>query len=88
MKLKSIKNRFKNRLIFLLGFGLVLDGFWVDFGGVFGTLDLQKWSCGVGEVLFFKKSPFFDLIWFVSDFLMILGGFREDFGSQNGAKMG
>ena len=42
MKLKSIKNRFKNRLNFLLGFGLVLDGFLVDFGGVFGTLDLQK----------------------------------------------
>ena len=44
-------------------------------------------GCGVGEVLFFKKSPFFDLIWFGSDFLMILGGFGEDFGSQNGAKM-
>ena len=87
MKLKSIKNRFKNRLIFLLGFGLVLDGFWVDFGGVFGTLDLQKWGCGVGEVLFFKKSPFFDQIWFGSDFCMNLGGFGEHFGSQNDAKM-
>ena len=54
IKLKSIKNRFKNRLIFLLGFGLVLDGFLVDFGGVFGTLDLQAWVCSLGEVLFFK----------------------------------
>ena len=58
MKLKSIKNRFKNRLNFLLGFGLVLDGFLVDFGGVFGTLDLQKWVCGVSDVLFYKKSHF------------------------------
>ena len=42
LKLKSIKNRFKNRLNFLLGFGLVLDGFLVDFGDVFGTFDLES----------------------------------------------
>ena len=59
MKLKSSKNRFKNRLIFLLGFGLVWDGFLVDFGGVFGTLDLQKWVCGVGEVFFFSNNHIF-----------------------------
>ncbi len=40
----------------------------MDFGGVFGTLDLQKWGCGVGEVLIFKKSNFFDQIWFGNDF--------------------
>ena len=58
MSQQSIKNRFKNQLIFLLGFGLVLDGVLVDFGDVFGTLDLQKWGCGVGEVLIFKKTHF------------------------------
>ena len=60
----------------------------MDFGSVFRTLDLQKWVCGVGEVLFFTKSAFFDQIRFGSDFLMILGGLGKDFGSQNGAKMG
>ena len=88
MEVKSIKNLFKNRLNFLLGFGLVLNGFLVDFGGGFGTLDLQKWGCGVGEVLIFKKSHFFDQVWFGSDFCMIFRGFGEDFGSQNVAKMG
>ena len=72
----------------MLGLGWVSGGFLVDFSGVFGTLDLQKWGFGVGEVLIFKKSHFFDQVWFGSDFCMIDGGFGDDFGSQNDAKMG
>ena len=42
MELKSLKNLLKNRLKIMSGFGSVLGGFLVDFGGVLGTLDLQK----------------------------------------------
>ena len=52
----------------------------MDVGDVIGTPDLQKWGCGVGEVLFSNKSLFFYLIWFGSDFYMNLGGFGEHFG--------
>ena len=53
-----------------------------DSGGVFGTLDLTKWVCGVGEVLFFKISLFYDLIWFGSDFLTIFAGFGRILGAK------
>ena len=53
MELKSMKNRLKNLMKKMLGVGWVLGGCFVDFGGVFVTLDLQKLVCGVGEVLFF-----------------------------------
>ena len=89
VKLKSKKIRLNNLMKTLLGLGWVSGGFFLDFGGVFGTLDLQKWVCGVGEVcvcfllffLFFNKSVVFDQIWFRIDFRMIFGGSWEDFGS-------
>ena len=68
MSQKSMKNRLTNLMKQMLGFGWVSGGFLVDSGDVFGTLDLQKWVSGVREVLFFKKSHFFDQIWFGSDF--------------------
>ena len=48
--------------------------------------------CKRGAFLFFFCFPkiifFVYHIWFGSDFLMVVGGFWEDFGSQNDAKMG
>ena len=40
----------------------------MDFGGVLGTLDLQKSVSRLGEVLFFRNSPFSELNQFWSDF--------------------
>ena len=60
-KLKSMKNRLKNLMKTLLGFGWVSGGFFVDFGGVVGTLDLQKWVCGVGDVFFFSSKNLISL---------------------------
>ena len=53
---KIYENRLENPSRILLGFGSVLGGLLVDFGGVFGSLNLQKCVCGVGEVLFCKNS--------------------------------
>ena len=87
-QLRSIKTRFKNRLNFLLGFGLVLDGFLVDFGDVCWDAGPWKMSVWCTRGVVFQKITFFDLIWFGSDFGTIVGGFGDDFGSQNGINMG
>ena len=87
MEQTSIKKSFKNRSTFLVEFGSDSESFAHDFCLLFETLDLQKWAFGVGEVLFFRNSHFFDQSHIWTDFWMILGGFGDHFGSQNQLKM-
>ena len=56
MEPKSMKNRFKIRSKFQSDFGVVIGTFLVNFGSVLGSLNRQKWSSRVGEVLFLRKS--------------------------------
>ena len=60
LELKSVKNGFEHRSLFLLDFSLVSESFFNDFWTVFETMDLQKWAFGVCEVLFFTNSHFFE----------------------------
>ena len=68
MEPKSIKNRFKIRSTFQSDFGVVLGPFLVNFGSVLGSLNPQKWSSRVGEVLFLRKSRFLGQMRFWIDF--------------------
>ena len=55
MEPKSMKNRYKIRSKFQSDFGVVIGTFLVNFGSVLESLNPQKWSSRVGEVLFLKN---------------------------------
>ena len=61
--------------------------FLVDFGGVFGTLDLRKLVSRISEVLIFKNSSFSCLGCLFVDFVTFWDALGARFGSKHGAKM-
>ena len=68
MEPKSMKNGFKIRSNFRSDFGMVIGTFLVNCGSVLGSLNPQKWSSRVGEVLFLRKSRFLGQMRFWIDF--------------------
>ena len=87
MEPKSMKNQFKIRSQFQSDFGEVPGPFLVNFGSVFGSLNLQKWCSRVGAVLFLRKSGFSDQVRLWMDIFMIVDGLGDHFGNQFGIKI-
>ena len=84
---KTIKNRFKIRSKFQSDFGMVIGTFFVNFGSVLGSLNPQKWSSRLGEVLFLRKSRFLAQMRFWIDFLLLFYDFGHHLGEYFGIKI-